>query len=85
VSEQNDKLPGYYNHCSLCGHIAAAHYPQVDGKGSGYTMEEHDFVPSPYEMGTMGSPVPTWLDYWALHGRIEQLEQQVAKLAKGGV
>jgi hypothetical protein len=77
-----DTIPGYYNHCAVCGHVAAAHYKQAPEGGSGYTEPEHEFVPRPDER-LMASHAPMWRDFWALEDRVAALEAQIAKNSGG--
>ena len=77
------QAPGYFNRCSVCGHIAAVHGegtiiggPNVTG---GRHVEPHEFKPVVGE-GMRASEAPTWDDYEGLVRRVEALEEVINKL-----
>lgn len=71
-----DSVPGYYNHCAVCGRTAAGHHANTTGEGSGYSEPEHEFVMLPDER-MMASHVPIWRDFWALQDRVDELDARL--------
>lgn len=62
----NETIPGYYNHCAICGEMAGGHDPQDNHK---FEMRDDEGVRASYQ--------PEWSEFERLEKRVEILEEYI--------